>query len=315
LFTNAEIPIVDGINLVGLLRNLGVQVVQLPITFRLPKEGVSFWGNQFYILDIIKYAASNENWESLIVLDCDCVWRRPATRIFDSIRQHGCLTYTLDNRHYPWNAPINGVTRQEMASALTRWTAESGIHIPREIRNSRLIQYHGGEIFAASRSAYCDVATLIDSLWRWRLRKGSEFGGIAEEAHFLSILYAFRAYPNNTANPFLRRIWTTFRENDVAKSDFDLTIWHLPAEKKTGFRRLFQKLTTESAVWKQQSKEDYEMALARTFGIPRRSPGKFLSDLSVKLMEKRKHLLHRVEKSTSTLRERHISEDSGNARN
>jgi hypothetical protein len=286
LFTNQEPPIVEGVDLAALLRSWEVQIVPLPITYRLPRDGVKLWGNQFYILDIIKYVAADECADNLIVLDCDCVWMKSVDQISDAISRCGCLTYTLDDGHYLWDAPINGVTRQEMATALKNWTADSGINAEAKLQNTQFIHYHGGEIFAATKLACCDLASLIDPLWQWSI-KNKSVRGIAEEAHFLSILYALRSYPNYTANVFLKRIWTTFHFNNVAPSDFDLVIWHLPAEKKTGFRRLFSKITqSKHEAWKNQSREDYERALARVFGIPHRSALKFLLDVSLKLTER-----------------------------
>jgi hypothetical protein len=285
LFSNQEPPVVDGIDLVGLLQGWGVQIILLPITFRLPR-GVRSWGNQFYILDIIKYLAANKCTDNIIVLDCDCVWTKPAEQMSEAISRYGCLTYTLDDEHYRWDQPINGVTRQELATALQKWTTYCGIDDDSERQNLPFIHYHGGEVFAATKLACCHLASLIESLWQWTLETKA-VNGIKEEAHFLSILYARSSYPSYTANSFLKRIWTTFHFNSVAKSDFDLAIWHLPAEKKTGFRRLFRKITGEGReAWKNQTGENYKQAIAQVFGIPHRSAVKFFLDIFQKLAEK-----------------------------
>ncbi len=291
LFTNSEIPIVDSVDLAELFRTWKVEIVRLPITFRLPRESINAWGNQFYILDIIKYAAAKGGWNVLIVLDCDCVWTKTVEPISEAIAQEGCLTYTLNEEHYAWDASINGATRQEMASALLQWTADCGIE-GKLTRNVPLIHYHGGEIFAATKSVCCELADLVDSLWGWMLKAGLNVDGIKEEAHFLSILYALRCYSNYTANAFLKRIWTTFHLNNAAESDFGLVVWHLPAEKRTGFRRLFKKLTRSPPdVWKRQSQSEYGRMLASVFGIPRRSATKAFLDISLKLMDGARRLL------------------------
>jgi hypothetical protein len=285
LFSNHEPPVVDGIDLIGLLERWGIQIVYLPITFRLPC-GVTSWGNQFYILDIIKYLAANECADNIIVLDCDCVWTKPAEKISEAISRYGCLTYTLDDEHHGWDQSINGVNRQELAQALQNWIIDCCIDADPELQNLPFIHYHGGEVFAATRQTCGHLASLIDSLWQWTVKTDSVYG-IKEEAHFLSILYAVSSYPSYTANAFLKRMWTAFHFNNVGQSDFDLVIWHLPAEKKMGFRRLFREITGNSReAWKNQTEENYKQAVAEVFGIPRRSVEKFILDVLLKLVEK-----------------------------
>jgi hypothetical protein len=287
LFTNTDIPIVDDVNLSELFRNWGVQVIILPITFRLPRSAAKSWGNQLYILDIIKFAAKNMETDNMVVLDCDCVWTSTAERISEAISQFGCLTYTLNDRHYPWNAPINGVSRQEMAAALHKWTADCVIDVREEMRNVSSVHYHGGEIFAATREVCCRMAILINSLWDWLVKAGIQGHGIKEEAHFLSILYAAASYSNYTANPFIKRMWTTFHLNNIERSDCDLAIWHLPAEKKTGFRRLFREITgSRREAWATAPNPEYNNMQARFLGVPRRDAKKLLLDISLKLAER-----------------------------
>jgi hypothetical protein len=288
-FTNTDLPIVDDIDLAELFRKWGVQIIRLPITFRLPPAAGRSWGNQLYILDIIKYAAANEFLDNIVVLDCDCVWTMTVDLISEAISRDGCLTYTLDEEHYPWDAAINGATRQEMADALRRWTAECGIDVPSKIQNASLIHYHGGEIFAATKEVCRDLGRLTDSLWHWWLKTGLDCSGVKEEAHFLSILYALRSYPDYTANPFIKRIWTTFHSNNVRRSDLDLAIWHVPAEKKTGFRRLFHEVSGDRReAWANAPREDYNKMQGRFLGIPRRELTKLFLDVFLKLAEKGK---------------------------
>jgi hypothetical protein len=294
LFTNADIPIVDGIDLADLFRNWGVQVINLPITFRLPRAAARSWGNQLYILDIIRFWAADKCPDNLVVLDCDCLWTSTVEPISEAISRHGCLTYTLNDEHYAWDAPINGATRQEMARTLDRWTADCGVDVPANIQNAPYLHYHGGEIFAATKEVCCDLAVLIDSLWEWWRKAEFDSRGIKEEAHFLSILYASHSYSNYTANPFIKRIWTTFHLNNVKRSDFDLPIWHPPAEKKTGFRRLFWEITGDRReAWAAASEQDYNKMQARFLGIPRRDVTKFFLDLSLKLAETGRGILAR----------------------
>ena len=281
LFTNVSSPAVDGVNLAKLLSKWGVQIIHLAITFRAPPSVAKSWGNQFYILDVIKYVAANDCSDNLILLDCDCVWTMSARRISEAISRHGCLTYTLNEEHYRLDASINGITRQEMAKALRSWAADCDIDDHAEMRNAPWIPYHGGEIFAASKKVCCDLANPIDSLWEWWRGAGSGGLGIKEEAHFLSILYAFHAYSNCTANDFIKRIWTAFSVFNAGQSDFGRAIWHLPSEKQSGFRRLFRELTGDRRESWADATAGLQSNVGALFWHPTQGPGEtFFGHLS-----------------------------------
>ena len=287
LFTNTDLPVIDGVDLAQLFQWWKIQIIPLPITYRLPRGAAKSWGNQFYILDIIKYLAKHRLSDEIIVLDCDCIWRGPVTSVSDAILHYGCLTYTLDQDHYGWDAKINGVTRQELARALHEWAGECGIDVADGVSNATKLHYHGGEIFAATRDVCCDLAAMIDPFWDWCLKTGPDHSAVEEEAHFLSILYGLHGYSAYTANPFVKRMWTTFRVNNVEQSDLELVIWHLPAEKRSGFDRFFGQMTGGRVVnLAALNQENYNRLVARFMGIPKRGPGKFCLDLFSKIKER-----------------------------
>lgn len=276
-YTNAPLRSVDGFDMQVLLDRLGVEVIQLPITYRLPRDQAKFWGNQFYILDIIKHIAGNRSTEKFVILDSDCVWNSGVEKLSDALDEFGCITYTLDNEVHEATSTINGITRQQMWAALNDWQNMQG----KPMEDER-IEYNGGELFAATHSECKLLASMIDDLWQWQAGK-QDIRGFLEEAHFLSILYAARGYPNYTANPFIKRMWTTFKFNNIEEKDLELDIWHLPSEKKSGFRTAFQqlaggKLSDDPAL--------LSAYFARTMGIPRRGAGKFVADASRKINEK-----------------------------
>ena len=276
-FTNTQLPVVDGTDFGELFSKLRVQVITLPITFRLPKDVSDSWGNQFYILDVIRYLAEHRLADSYIVLDCDCVWTAAADPIVAMIADKSCLLYTLGHEAYPLRQKINGVTRQEMALLEaevfgdTTFNKELGIH------------YHGGEIFAATHEACADINQDIDRLWAQRQIAQTGASGYLEEAHFLSIIYKHRKYEPYTANFFIKRIWTMLRYNTVLKEDMSLPIWHLPAEKVSGFRRAYRLIVEDART---QDPAALNTMLKRIMGIPRRSVGNYISDLASTLKNK-----------------------------
>lgn len=275
-YTNIAVPHVDGHDVGAMLERWGVEIVTLPITYRLPSGSVETWGNQFYIFDVLRHFAQCGGSSRLIVLDSDCIWVRPVARMEDAIDTFGALTYELDDEEHPQGEAINGLSREGMA----RFLAANGGP------QSSSTPYFGGEIFAGTHQ---QVASLVDALGPiWEQVMAQAPDAPREEAHLLSILYALAVYERGTANRFIRRMWTTFKHNNLTQRDRDLTIWHLPAEKKTGFRELFAQLASTPG---DPARDAASMGLTienycRTMGFPRRRPAKLVRDLSVKIREK-----------------------------
>ena len=276
-YTNTALPSVDGVDFEALFTRWGVEVVTLPITYRLPRGSVGSWGNQFYIFDVLDHIAAEQDDAAHIVLDSDCLWLRPVDAMLSDIAQHGALTYLLDASEHAENEPINGLTRQGMARFLA---AQGGPDLP-------ATPYFGGEIFAARSDVIRTLASRARALWPLVCQQGPD--APREEAHFLSVLYALQGIAPGTTNRYIRRMWTTFRHNNLQRSDADLTIWHLPVEKRTGFADLFARITADPAL--HPGRDAVAMGLerqtyARLMGWPRRSLSKFLRDLCLKLREK-----------------------------
>ena len=63
---------------------------------------------------------------------------------------------------------------------------------------------------------------------------------------------------NDTGNRYVKRMWTTSQYCNVAPGDEALSVWHLPAEKKSGLHRLYRLLEREGGMpdeasfWKRQ---------------------------------------------------------------
>lgn len=267
-FTNAAIPVVDGIDINKILDRWGVEVVTLPITWRLPAHSVTSWGNQFYVFDVIEFWSSSDNDMPLILLDSDCVWIRSVREMVTAITENGALTYLLD---YPTDFSINGISTEDMARFLKR---HSGI-------DRDTTAYYAGEIFAASSEMARTVASRARLLWPAVIAGAVD--SPREEAHLLSIIYAMEDLRSATANPFIKRIWTNFRHNNVRPSDIELTVWHLPSEKGTGFLDLYRRIVRFKECDPRQAATLMGLDLqhyCQIFGIPRRSLWKLVRDLS-----------------------------------
>ena len=276
-YTNTRVPRIDGVDLAALFARWRVEVITLPITYRLPRNAVSSWGNQFYVFDVLDDLAGREDLARAIVLDSDCVWRQPVDRLAAAIDANGALTYELDHSEHAEHEAINGLSRAGMARFLARHGGPQRAATP----------YFGGEIYAARRDVTRAIAARAKALWPELLAGAPD--APREEAHLLSVIYALEGIAPGTANGFIRRMWTTFHHHNLSPADATLAIWHLPAEKKTGFADLFRAIVADPA--RDPRFEPAAMGLApadvaRAMGWPRRRPAKFARDLSLKLREK-----------------------------
>ncbi len=144
--------------------------------------------------------------------------------------------------------------------------------------------YAGGEVFAATGDATRRIEAELRPLWNVLMdrfhRGASKFN---EEAQSLSFLYHKLGYASGTANPFIRRIWTSlFAYHTARPEDLDLAIWHLPAEKRYGIRRLFEEvLNPSSQFWAVPVGNLFRAYLGQRLGVPRRTPEKVLRDLAI----------------------------------
>lgn len=273
-FTNTDLPSVDGVDIAALFDRWGVEVVRLPISHRLPPGRVDSWGNQFYVFDVIDHCAETGRWPSVLVLDSDVVWTSSVEALERQVASDGVLSYVHDLVPYPAGTPVNEVMREDLARFMARHGGPE----------QDTIVYCGGEIFCATLPEVQRLADQVRPLWQAVL--DGEPDVPLEEAHLLSVLYAMNRYPLGNADAFIKRMWTTFKYHDVEPGDEQLMLWHLPAEKRSGFPDLFARLVAAGL----ETRPPAEVApgraeLARVFGIPRRSPGKWVRDVRSKVGE------------------------------
>lgn len=260
LFSNVaanDLPNVDGLDLKSLLNQRNVAVVTLPLTWQAPKGWHGKWRNQFYIFDVLSWFGSNADKDSaLLVLDSDCIVNRPLDGLFADIRKNGLMTLPMG---FDPSYNINGLTRGDMQ----RLFGELDDKMPGE-----LPEYCGGEIFAATYAKVEEINAMAPKIWEAMLRRFAEGKPkFNEEAHFLSYCY-YKLGANATLRPYIRRIWTSPKFKNVEKADFDLPIWHLPAEKTGGIALLFKRLKAYTGrMMLYNGRED----LGGMLGVPKRT--------------------------------------------
>ena len=282
LATNAEaVPAVDGRDLGALLDRLGVETVRLEYTFRPPAGYYGAWANQFYVFDVVRWLAAEVAEGGVgMVLDSDCVWARSGGRMAAMTRRHGALTYDLG---LPEDGAQNGLTLAEMGALYADLVPALGGAAP-----DSTPPYVGGELVAATGAVLREIDALAAELWPEMLRRhAAGLPRFNEEAQALSYLYHRLGVPYGTANPYLRRIWTTLLQGDDARApDLDLTVWHVPGEKRYGLRRVFAEVADSGSAFWTLGGDAWRRHVGAQLGLPGRSVRKLALDVPVAVRDK-----------------------------
>ncbi len=243
------------------LNQLGVEIIVIEYTYGISLTR-SLWKNQFFVLDIIKYAY--ENWSSnnlLLILDSDIIWNPhiDSEDFWSELSQSGLLTYEIP---YSASDEINGLTRVELTS----------ISEAIEQRDIQLIPYFGGEFIAFDMTIIEQIFQRIKKDYIIHLSRVAEgLPTFTEEAHFLSHVFSKIDHPNHDASRFIKRIWTmVLKFQNSVDSDKSLLLLHLPSEKNYGIRRIYKKSL--------KVKKFSEIFKFSTVGIPRNSLLKIILD-------------------------------------
>ena len=233
LFTNVrQLPIVDGHCISSLLEELNVQVIFTDFKYKTAKGYYKAFQNQFYEFSILEYiSANNINDDDLyLILDSDCIFIKPVSNLFFEASKQGFISFEDE---VSCDYTINGLSRNDLKALYQELLGKQILELP---------SYHLGEFLLSSVGNIKKFFADFEELWPWLTeRYQAKKLKFNEEAHTLSFLYfknGFRAHQNNI---FMRRIWTNplfYRE--VRKTDVDLAIWHLPAEKTFGIYRLYE---------------------------------------------------------------------------
>jgi len=108
-------------------------------------------------------------------------------------------------------------------------------------RPSKPLRYYGGDFVALRGDKVAEVSEAREELWEYNLllyREGKP--KLNEEALFLSALAEHLKIRNSICNKYFKRMWTHPHFNTVKPEDVNLSVWHLPYEKKRGLYYLYK---------------------------------------------------------------------------
>lgn len=226
-FTNVQtLPKnINNINLETFFSTQNIKVVQLELTNKTPKDWYNAWRNQFFVFDILKYCQNLNG--NILILDSDCLIRKSLMPIFNAIESNSIITYFCGHGS---EEAINGISTSQMRKLYTDFFSEP----------SDSLVYCGGEFIGINSFIIPQMLEIYQELWdKNYMNYIKNEIKLNEEAHFLSLIYYRLGLSNSLANEYIRRIWTSIKYDNFTDEDKTLTIWHLPAEKKYGFKDLF----------------------------------------------------------------------------
>lgn len=275
-YSNAQLPVLDGVDFRELFLRLQVTVRDIPYAHLPPMGYFEQWRNQFFVLDVLEDLHKNaEPDDAYLVLDTDCVVTQPLDELFQTVRTYGAATYTVEEIAELPSYVSNGLTSLDLE------------RVSSEIAGRRLsVPYAGGELVALSRSGLEVVVAEIPPVWTEclaRFERGDP--KFNEEAQLLSYIYAKAGLGNGKANPYIRRIWTQ-RYSTVRQADIEIAVWHLPAEKKLGFKRAFRVLAAERSWFWEADDDRFRFNIAELMGVPKSSTHKLMKDRTIQLFER-----------------------------
>lgn len=265
LFSNINPPSVDGVDLSRVFEKLGVNVVILPLTHRLPN--VSKWGNVFYFMDILEALPKFcENQGRFALFDSDVVLTGSIMPLMRRIGEAGIVGYRVDSAE---DEDVNGLSMAQAARLAEQWTGSV---------QPKTIPHLGGELLAFDLSRRAEILLVFAALWDGIIARAKGLDTIRTEEHLWSVAAAAKDWHVADGNDQIKRLWTARNYRTVDKSDQSLPIWHLPAEKRYGFVDMFRWMADRNFDTTLSSSEFNKIA-ASCFGIPRPSPIKRVRDL------------------------------------
>ena len=285
-FTNQDqLPDVEGLDLQQILTSLGVEIIYRDYTWR-PTFPNKNWYNQFYVFDIFEHFVSRVGPDDhIIVADSDCLVVSDLDAMFDVFMRDGILA--IDVKTAP-DEDINGISRRQAAAL---YGTIGGIRQP------LVAPYFGGEFIGISSrnlSSFLEISRNAFAFNNKRAQSGRPY--LTEEAHLLSYACVQLGFEVQNANQFVRRIWTSWKSNNTRREDLNLSIWHVPAEKQFGIKKLTKELVRSvrrQAVSQlnMQSVDLDRTRLGQILGVGKKRISKYATTLGFALIRKLARIL------------------------
>jgi hypothetical protein len=264
LFTNADPPVVDGVQIAAVLDRYGVEVRRTGLTVRLPEGRAAAWGNVLYFFDILAALDGEADGLRFALVDSDVLVTGGLDGLFGLLDHADYAGYVVGTAP---DEAVNGLTPRSMGAIAAAAGAGSGAPV----------RHYGGELFATTLATWRRDRPVFAGLLEQAMRGAGPAASLQTEEHVWSVAFALLGVPVADAQQAIKRIWTSPRFSNAAPGDERLPLWHLPAEKRYGFHDLFRALARRGFPAAMDPGEIHALA-ARLCGIPAKSLTKVLHD-------------------------------------
>jgi hypothetical protein len=247
----------------------GATVLVAENTHRVPAGFHGLWQNQFFVLDCLR-ALSDQvtSDESVVLLDSDCLVTRSLDDLDEVILTHGRAFYPVP---FPEDAVVNGLSRIDLTALAGAWHQGAA---------AAEVDYLGGEFFGFRGDLLKADLDQLDEAFAWALRRADR--GLLhpnEEAQLMSMALAPALTGDQLVTRAVRRIWTQpWQLRNACAADRDLALWHLPAEKRTGLRRVHRAYMRPGSWFWTWPQDRWLEKAGRLVGVPAYRSSKAFSD-------------------------------------
>jgi hypothetical protein len=246
----------------------GAVVVVAENTHRVPADFHGQWQNQFFVLDCLRVLSEAAMpGESVVLADSDCLVTRPLTDVDAVVQRHGRAFYAVP---FAEDVEINGLTRRALAALADELHGRTVESLP----------YLGGEFLAFRSDLLPADLVRFDDAFAWALDRAAR--GLPhpnEEAQLISVALATDVPAESLVENVVRRVWTQpWTLRNAGPTDRELAVWHLPAEKRTGFVRVHCAYRDPGSWFWRSDRATWLDIAGRLVGVPAYLPGKALAD-------------------------------------
>jgi gamma-glutamylcyclotransferase (GGCT)/AIG2-like uncharacterized protein YtfP len=222
------LPTVDGIDFNQFFKDNNIEFISLELAHITPRDWSGAWRNQFYVYDVMNVLKEREG--SFIILDIDVVITGSLKQMYADIEQNGILPLTIEYRP---DREVNGCSINDMRAIYEEVYGEKAPDL----------LYSGGEQYSVASYCIPEILKTFDEIDDVNRRRYEEHKvKLTDDAHYASLIYYRMKRQSNGASKYVKRMWNDLSCDQVVPEDYQLPIWHLPAEKRFGLQQIFDHL-------------------------------------------------------------------------
>ncbi|WP_285270689.1 hypothetical protein [Halobacterium salinarum] len=264
-FTNhGNTLFIDDFNLTSWLNNNGVDVQVREFNFE--PQNSDYFTKSFYKFDCIN-EISKKSYSHSLLLDVDCVWLKPADALFQNASSNDICLYDVYESP-SIDEPIHGLTRREMTEVFSS--------IDENYPKNKHPTHFGGEALFSSKKNLKKITQEHKQIYR-RIQKDKEIPKFSNEKsiydndEYINSLVCNKLFDDwKPLNPYIKRVWTPPGFSNVEGNEDELCVWHLPSEKKTGLKYLFESIQNNPSDFESLGQPGLTKFIGKHTGVQKR---------------------------------------------